>query len=241
MLRATLGLALLIGLSGLALGAYGLWNHQADAASRTSLAVSSAPGEAGSVTATPVASPTPSATTAGSLSDPTSQQSAPPAKPAASTTLARTTTKATTKAATTATTKAQTTAPAGNASYEQQVLTLTNAQRAATGCPALTWNSTLASVARAHSQDMAAKGYFDHNTLSGTTSAQRLSSAGYAYRLMAENIAAGQATPSAVMTSWMGSAGHKANILNCSLKELGVGYATGGPYGSYWTQDFGTR
>ncbi|HEY8664738.1 MAG TPA: CAP domain-containing protein [Propionibacteriaceae bacterium] len=44
-----------------------------------------------------------------------------------------------------------------------------------------------------------------------------------------------------VMASWMNSAGHRANILNCALTELGVGYATGGTYGSYWTQDFGTR
>jgi uncharacterized protein YkwD len=127
------------------------------------------------------------------------------------------------------------------ASYEQQVLTLTNAQRAAAGCPALVMNSTLTGVARAHSQDMAAKGYFDHNSQNGTTPAQRLTAAGYPYRQMAENIAAGQSTPDNVMTSWMGSAGHKANILNCSLKEIGVGFATGGPYGTYWTQDFGTR
>jgi len=43
------------------------------------------------------------------------------------------------------------------------------------------------------------------------------------------------------MASWMNSAGHKANILNCAHTELGVGYATGGTYSSYWTQDFGTR
>ncbi len=130
---------------------------------------------------------------------------------------------------------------AANTSFEQQVLTLTNAQRAAVGCPALTWNATLASVARAHSQEMAAKNYFDHNSPSGTTPAQRLSAAGYTYTQMAENIAAGQAAPADVMASWVNSAGHKANILNCSLAELGVGYATGGTYGSYWTQDFGTR
>jgi uncharacterized protein YkwD len=39
----------------------------------------------------------------------------------------------------------------------------------------------------------------------------------------------------------MNSAGHKANIVNCDLHELGVGFATGGSYGTYWTQDFGTR
>jgi uncharacterized protein YkwD len=240
----TLGLVLLIGLSGLALGAYGLWNHQNGVGSKASLPVSTAAGDAASAGPTASATSTPSPATAGSLPDTPSQQSSVAAKPAASTTLARTTTKATTKAATaprTTATKPATTAPAGNSSYEQQVLTLTNAQRAAAGCPALIWNGTLASVARAHSQDMAAKGYFDHNSQNGTTPAQRLTAAGYPYRQMAENIAAGQSTPDNVMTSWMGSAGHKANILNCSLKEIGVGFATGGPYGTYWTQDFGTR
>jgi len=125
-------------------------------------------------------------------------------------------------------------------SYEQQVLASTNAQRAVVGCQALTWNSTLAAAARTHSQDMAAKNYFDHNSLDGATPAQRVTAAGYRYRQFAENIAAGQATPSDVMASWMNSAGHKANILNCALTELGVGFATGGAYGTYWTQDFGT-
>jgi hypothetical protein len=87
----------------------------------------------------------------------------------------------------------------------------------------------------------AAKNYVDHNSPSGTTPAQRLSAAGYIYTQMAENIAAGQATAADVMASWMNSAGHKATILNCALTELGVGYATGGTYGSYWAQDFGTR
>ena len=58
---------------------------------------------------------------------------------------------------------------------------------------------------------------------------------------MGENIAAGYPTPAAVMDAWMNSAGHRANILNCAFAEIGVGHATGGPFGAYWTQDFGTR
>lgn len=143
-------------------------------------------------------------------------------------------------AATTSSAAPSSTPAADAGAYEQQVLALTNAQRTAAGCPALTWNATLASVARAHSQDMAANNYVDHNTLSGVTREQRITAAGYTYTQMAENIAAGQATPADVMASWMASAGHKANILNCGLTELGVGYAAGGSYGSYWTQDFGT-
>jgi uncharacterized protein YkwD len=124
---------------------------------------------------------------------------------------------------------------------EQQVLALTNAQRIAAGCPALVWNDTLAAVARGHSADMATNSYFDHNNQAGLTPAQRVLAAGYSYTLTAENIAAGQRTAQDVLTSWMNSAGHKANIVNCDLHELGVGFATGGSYGTYWTQDFGTR
>jgi uncharacterized protein YkwD len=56
--------------------------------------------------------------------------------------------------------------------------------------------------------------------------------------MRAENIAEGQQTPAAVMTAWMNSAGHRANILDCSLTTLGVGVATGSG-GPWWTQDFG--
>ena len=122
------------------------------------------------------------------------------------------------------------------------MLRLVNVERAKVGCKALTANATLASVAQAHSKDMAVNAYFDHNSQDGTTPFQRMTKAGYTYSLAAENIAAGQQTPAAVMDAWMHSAGHKANILNCGLTELGVGVWTlkGSPYGIYWTQDFGT-
>ena len=54
----------------------------------------------------------------------------------------------------------------------------------------------------------------------------------------AENIAGGQPTPSAVVNSWMNSSGHRANILDGSLRKIGVGYARGGQYGTYWVQLF---
>jgi len=56
-----------------------------------------------------------------------------------------------------------------------------------------------------------------------------------------ENIAYGQLSADEVMQDWMNSAGHKANILNCSFKAIGVGIGHGGSYGTYWTQDFGSR
>ena len=121
---------------------------------------------------------------------------------------------------------------------EQRVVELTNKERATAGCPALVANDQLATSARGHSADMAAQNYFDHKSQDGRTFVDRIKAAGYP-RPGAENIAAGQPTPEAVMDGWMTSPGHKANILNCGLKALGVGVAKGGSYGVYWTQNFG--
>ena len=84
----------------------------------------------------------------------------------------------------------------------------------------------------------------------------RVVATGYGYSQLAENLAAGPTTAEGVVASWMNSPGHRANILNCGLRELGVGYYVqlddqsnvrldnghlGGPYRYYWTQDFGSR
>jgi uncharacterized protein YkwD len=135
---------------------------------------------------------------------------------------------------------AQSTATQGVASYASQVVTLTNAQRTAHGCKALTVNSILTSVAYAHSKDMAVRNYFSHNTPEGVSPFTRMTKAGYSWQMAAENIAAGYPTPKAVVDGWMNSPGHRANILNCKLKEIGVGYYAGGSYRYYWTEDFGT-
>jgi uncharacterized YkwD family protein len=129
------------------------------------------------------------------------------------------------------------TAPSSD--FLTQVVDLTNQQRAANGCGALKVNATLAQVAQAHSADMAANNYFSHDSQNGQSPFDRMTAAGYHFSAAAENIAAGQRTPSDVVTAWMNSEGHRANILNCTYTEIGVGYATGGSYGTYWTQDFG--
>ncbi|WP_322754250.1 CAP domain-containing protein [Frankia sp. Cas3] len=121
-----------------------------------------------------------------------------------------------------------------------QVVALTNAERAKAGCAALTVDSRLTTAAQAHSDDMATHNYFSHTSQDGRTPFQRMAAAGYQFSIAAENIAAGQRTPTEVMVGWMNSSGHRENILNCSLKQIGVGYGTGGSYGTYWTQDFGT-
>ncbi len=118
------------------------------------------------------------------------------------------------------------------------MLTLVNQQRAKAGCPALTRDSRLATAARAHSADMAAHGYFDHTTPSGVSAAQRITNAGYRWSSMGENIAEGQRTPADVMAAWMNSAGHRANILNCGYRNIGVGLAYDSHHTPFWTQDF---
>ena len=123
------------------------------------------------------------------------------------------------------------------ASYEAQVVALTNDQRAAHGCPALRDDSRLRAAAVGHSVDMQVRDYFSHQTPDGLTPWTRIEAQGYSDP-SAENIAMGQGTPQAVVDAWMNSPGHRANILNCSSKAIGVGVQFG-PNGPWWTQDFG--
>ncbi|KQT94670.1 hypothetical protein ASG49_07505 [Marmoricola sp. Leaf446] len=97
---------------------------------------------------------------------------------------------------------------------------------------------TLAS--RAHAQDMGQQGYFDHDSLDGRSPWDRARAAGYP-NANAENIAAGQRTPAAVVQAWITSAGHCRNIMTGGPRDLGVGLAVvpGSRYGYYWVQVFG--
>lgn len=133
--------------------------------------------------------------------------------------------------------KAQT----GNAGMETQVVDIVNVERAKAGCGALTADAALTTAARGHSTDMATRNYFSHDTLGGGSFADRISKAGYKWSTAGENIAMGQPTAASVMSAWMNSAGHKANILNCSFKNIGVGLAYSSKKAPYWTQDFGAK
>jgi uncharacterized protein YkwD len=122
---------------------------------------------------------------------------------------------------------------------EALAVRLTNAQRAQHGCSALRVDSRLRTAARGHSKDMHVQHYFDHDSLDGTSPWDRIKAAGYTSP-GAENIAQGYATAQAVVQGWMKSPGHRANILNCSLKAVGIG-AESGQGGPWWTQDFGFK
>jgi uncharacterized protein YkwD len=124
--------------------------------------------------------------------------------------------------------------------YENRVVALTNAQRKAHGCGALRIDSRLVQAARAHSADMVRRGYFSHTGADGSSFVTREINAGYPKKgPSAENIAWGFRTPQDVVTGWMNSAGHRANILNCGSVAVGVGLAYTAGGSAYWTQDFG--
>jgi uncharacterized protein YkwD len=128
--------------------------------------------------------------------------------------------------------------PTGDAAFEAEVVSIVNQERAKAGCPAATVDDRLTAAARAHSADMAARDYFSHTTPEGVDFATRITNTGYRWSGAGENIAKGQRTPQEVMTGWMNSEGHKANILACGYKNLGVGVAADSSGTLLWTQDF---
>jgi uncharacterized protein YkwD len=129
--------------------------------------------------------------------------------------------------------------------YASRVVDLVNQERAKVGCAPLAMNTALNNAALGHSEDMARNDFFDHTGSDDSSPWERMTRAGYLWSLAGENIAAGYASPEDVVSGWMGSAGHRANILDCSFRDIGVGYVylandTGQVnYHHYWTQDFG--
>jgi uncharacterized protein YkwD len=124
------------------------------------------------------------------------------------------------------------------ATMESDVVTLTNQQRAQNGCAPVTVDSRITTAARAHSAWMAGTGSFSHVGNGGSTFDARIRAAGYATP-RSENIAWGYRSGAEVMDGWMNSAGHRANILDCSAKTVGVGIAYASNGNPYFTEDFG--
>ncbi len=108
--------------------------------------------------------------------------------------------------------------------------------------PAVSWNAPLTQAALGHSNDMATKNYFDHNSQDGRTMADRVNAVGYAWSGLGENIAAGQETLQDAMSSWQKSPGHCSNLMNASYRDMGLACvpgAKGSLYSKYWTMDLG--
>lgn len=117
---------------------------------------------------------------------------------------------------------------------EERILELTNRERESRGLQALTLDPQLSDIARAHSRDMLANNFFAHENRQGLDGAQRLQAAGIRYRGMAENIFTMSEEPAlpgtnptalSAIQGWMGSRGHRENILNPRYTHVGIGVA----------------
>jgi uncharacterized protein YkwD len=135
------------------------------------------------------------------------------------------------------------------------VLCLHNRERARHGLPRLRENPLLRRAAERHTDDMVSERFFDHTSPSGSTMVERIRRTGYTKRArswaLGENIAWGSgslATAAQIHRSWMKSPGHRANILQRSFREIGIGIESGLPVrlsaaqsGATYTTDFGFR
>ncbi|MEZ4461516.1 MAG: CAP domain-containing protein [bacterium] len=131
----------------------------------------------------------------------------------------------------------------------QGVLAETNAARAAgqncgvygqyapTGPLALDDNLNIA--AQAHAADMSTNNFFSHTGSDGSSFVVRIGRTAFSGTPIGENIAAGQRSPAQVVAGWVDSDGHCRNLMNPQATKIGIGYTTGGPYGTLWVQVFG--
>ena len=191
----------------------------------------SAPTAAPTVTPAPTAAPT-SAPSAQPTAIPTAVPTAAPTASPVPQPTAAPTSKPTVQ---------PTSAPSSEREMEKEVLALVNSVRAENGLNALSWAEDVANVARAHSSDMINRSFFSHTNPDGLSPFDRLRNSGISCGTAAENIAYGQRSASEVMNSWMNSSGHRANILNKNVTEIGVGAIKNKNGTIYWTQMFISR
>ncbi len=143
----------------------------------------------------------------------------------------------------TATRPATTEQAAGITAEETRILELVNRERAKAGLAALKLSGRLAVAARGHSYDMALRHYFSHNSADGVSAEQRIRGSGIDYAEMGENIYVDdfpnpERLAERAVAGWMGSPGHRKNMLSPSFNETGVGTARAADGATYITQDF---
>jgi uncharacterized protein YkwD len=124
-----------------------------------------------------------------------------------------------------------------DAKAEQQMFQMVNEQRVAAGLAPLTFDDSLRTIARQHSDDMFKRGYFSHFTPEKLSPFDRMAKAGINYQYAGENLALAPDT-SLAMQGLMNSPGHRANILSPNFHKVGIGVINGGIYGEMYTQDF---
>jgi uncharacterized protein YkwD len=128
-------------------------------------------------------------------------------------------------------------APPPTSAAVQQVVDLTNARRAEAGLPPLAVHGALSLAAQVHSDDQAARQQMSHTGSDGSNPGQRIAATGYVARAWGENVAYGYPDAASVMDGWMGSDGHRANILSPNFTEIGVAFATSARGTIYWTME----
>src|SRR3954452_534444 len=126
---------------------------------------------------------------------------------------------------------------------EARIVRCANAARLKNGLDPLRTSRILGKAARFHARNMARLGFFDHTDPQGRGPSDRVAifDPKHLFTGIGENIAAGYGSTSQACVGWLHSAGHRANILSPGYTYIGGGYATGGPYGRYYVQVFGSR
>lgn len=120
--------------------------------------------------------------------------------------------------------------PSPKPTIQEQIVYLTNLERRKEGMVPLQKAEGLMKGAQNHAEDMSAQGYFSHKGKDGSSFSQRCQAAGYRGSPRGENIAMGAAGANQVVKMWMDSPGHRANILNPEITEIGIGFAPRGAY-----------
>lgn len=124
--------------------------------------------------------------------------------------------------------------------WQTDMLNQVNSFRAVNGLGPLKLCNNLTGSAQNHASDMAVRNYFSHTSPEGSTFVQRAEAAGYTgWYSLSENIASGFSTVTSVMTAWVNSPGHRANLLGADSKDVGFGVAYNGNGVPYWAQEFG--
>ena len=119
----------------------------------------------------------------------------------------------------------------------QQCTDMVNAERGQAGVGQVSVVGSLNQAAEDHSSFQAQQQKMTHTGADGSSAGQRVTAEGFAWSTWAENVAAGQGDCASVMSAWMGSSGHRANILNPAMTSIGIGAVTGNNGVIYWTMD----
>ena len=127
--------------------------------------------------------------------------------------------------------------PAGVSQEEQQMLNLVNKARADAGLKPLAFDAQLQKVARLKAQDMVNKNYFSHQSPTYGSPFDMMKQFGVSFKTAGENIAGNQ-TVERAFNAWMGSPGHKKNILTAGFNLTGIGIVNGSQYGKIFVQEF---